>query len=97
MARRPFTIVEESDTPEPATSAAPQPDHSAAIEALVLRMQALSQRALIALANLFPLITALTVFWASLAILRDPTTPQLVGLGMYALFILAINVIVRRT
>jgi uncharacterized membrane protein len=94
---RPFTIVEENETPEPGTSVATsKSDRSVAVEALLLSMQVLGRKTLIALSNLFSLITALTVFWAALGILHDPTTPQLVGLGMYALFILAINVIVRR-
>lgn len=89
-----FEVVRD----EPAATEAPRaaPDNSAAVTALTLALAKLGQRFVIALSNLFCLITVVTVFWLGLSIIHEPTTPQLIGLGMYALFILAINLIVRR-
>jgi len=83
-----FQAVE--DIPAP-----PQPDHAAATAALMLALKSLSQRALIAVDNLFCLITVGLVFWLYKSV-PDPNTYQLVGLGLFALFVLAANVIVRR-
>jgi hypothetical protein len=87
-----FEVVRD-DAPAPPRAA---PDNSAATTALIIALKALGQRFIIALSNLFCLITVLSVFWLGLSIIHEPTTPQLIGLGMYALFILAINIIVRR-
>lgn len=73
----------------------PANEHSAATAGLVLALKALSQRALIAIDNLFTLITVALVFWLYKST-PDPNTYQLVGLGLFALFVLAANVIVRR-
>lgn len=98
-----FEVIEEDDeTPAPST-----PDKSASAdkstEAFVavldklLGLKSLAQRAAIAIADLFSLITVATVFWLCLAIVPyEPTTYQLAGLCGYALFIVAVNVIVRR-
>ena len=86
-ADRRFQVVE--DSPEPV------PDNSAATAALMLALKALSQRALIALDNMFTLITVSLVFWLFKSI-PEPNTYQLVGLGIFALFVLAANVIVRK-
>lgn len=87
MPERKFEIVKDD---EPA-----RPDHSAAIQAIMLGLKALSQRALIAIDNLFTLLTVGSGFWLWLSI-PDPNVYQLVGMAMYALFVLAANVIVRR-
>ena len=73
----------------------PVEDHSAATGAMLLALKALSQRALIAIADLFTLLTVFSAFWLWHSI-PEPTVFQLIGLGMYALFVLAANVIVRR-
>jgi len=61
----------------------------------MLALKALSQRALIALDNLFTLLTVFLVFWLWRST-PEPNTYQLVGLGIFAVFVLAANVIVRR-
>lgn len=63
----------------------------------LLNLKALSQRALIAISDAFSLLTVGTVFWLGLSIIpHEPSIQQLVGLGGYACFVIAINVIVRR-
>lgn len=82
-----FEVVEEPDQPPP----------KMAIDAIVLGLKVLSQRTIIALSNLFSLITCASVFWLALTVVpHDPTVLQLIGLGGYAVFIVAVNVIVRR-
>ena len=64
-------------------------------DALVLALTALSQRFIVALANLFTLLTVASAFvlWY---VTPDPSVYQLVKLGLYALFVLGANWIVRR-
>lgn len=88
-----FQLVEEPDPPQ-----AGEPDpvgQQLATDALLLALRALSQRALVALASLFTLITVGSAFWLALSI-HDPNSYQLVELGGYFLFVLAANWIVRR-
>lgn len=62
----------------------------------LLNLKVLSQKAVVAISDLFSLITAGTVFWLALAIIPfQPSAYQLSGLAGYALFIIALNVIVR--
>lgn len=86
---RRFEVVEGTEAPNP-----PE-DNSAATQALVLALKALSQRALIAVDNLFTLISVCLVFWLFKS-LPTPDTFQLAALGIFSLFVLAANVIVRR-
>ena len=88
---RRFQVVENVDD-EPAPK---RDDYSAATAALILGLKALSQRALIAVDNLFTLITVCLVFWLWKSI-PQPDTYQLISLGVFAVFVLAANVIVRR-
>ena len=63
----------------------------------LLNLKALSQRALIAVSDAFSMLTGGTVFWLGLSIIpHEPSIQQLVGLGGYSLFVIAINIIVRR-
>lgn len=80
------------------TEAAPsqQQAHAAAIGMLTVALKALSQRALIALSNLFTLLTVFSVFWLWWSI-PDPNEKQIAALTIYALFIVAVNVIVRKS
>lgn len=92
MAQPQFEVVED-DPPEPTSS----PAEGAALDILLLLLKPLSQKTVIALGNLFSLLTVVSVFWLSLAIIpKDPSTQQLVGLGGYAAFVIAVNIIVRR-
>lgn len=86
---RKFEIVEEPDE-APST---PKTDFNA--QALFLALSSLSKRALIALDNLFCLLTVFSVFWLCLT-LPHPDGYQLLQLGGYAAFVLAANLIVHR-
>lgn len=102
MAQRGQFAVEEipdniAEFPQP--SPTPPPGQQAALAGLLLGLKALSQGAAIALGHianqLFSLLTAASVFWIWMSI-PDPNHYQLVSLAMYALFILAVNIIVRK-
>jgi len=64
-------------------------------ELLRIGLKALSQRALVALSALFTLLTVASAFWLFMSI-QNPNTMQLTQVGMYAAFVLAINLIVKR-
>jgi len=86
-----FTVEEEAETvatQEPA-------DHAAATKMLMLGLGALSKRSLVALADLFCLLTVASVFWLFIST-PDPNVMRLIQLGGYCLFVLAANWIVRR-
>ncbi len=76
--------------PEEPAPASPKQEPNAAAGILFLALKALSQRALWALAAIRNLILAGSVFWLCLAVIAAPTEPQLIGVGMYALFVLAV-------
>lgn len=81
--------------PIPETDDRPQSGSDAGMAMLLMGLTALSKRALIALSACFTLITVGSCFWLYMSrTLLDPQ--ELVLCGMYALFVLAANVIVRR-
>lgn len=81
--------------PVPETERSETRGESAGTTMLLMGLKALSQRALIALSSLFTLITVASAFWLYMS--RTTLDPQqLILCGMYALFVLAANVIVRR-
>lgn len=71
----------------------------AMVTGVMLGLKALSQGSAIALSNIashvFSLITVAMVFWVWTTI-HDPNNYQLISLALFALFILAANVIVRK-
>lgn len=68
-----------------------QTDNSAALQLLLLSLKALSQRAVIALASLFTAAAVSSVWYLYYAALPvAPSIAQLVGLGMYSVFTLAV-------
>ena len=83
--------IEPPQVPAPASSVA----ESAGMHMLYLGLKALSQRALVAIAALFTLLTVASAFWLFMTI-KDPNTMQLIEMGMYGVFVLAANLIVRR-
>jgi hypothetical protein len=85
-----FELVQEED---PADAGQAQ-DHGTDI--LFLSLQALSKRTIIALSNLFCLLTVGSVFVLFYAIVPVPTSYQIVAVTIYAAFVLAANAIVRR-
>lgn len=88
-----FEVVGGTETELP-----PQPapvDNGVAIAMLTIGLKALSQRALTAATDLFTLATVASAFWLWSTI-PAPNDRQIASLTIYALFILAANVIVRR-
>lgn len=89
MADRKFQVVE---TPDP-------PDNSVAMNvaasALALGLKTLSQRAIVATKDVFTLLSVGSVFWVWTSV-PDPSNTQIVSHSIYAVVILAANIIVRR-
>lgn len=85
-----FEVVADNERPS-----APRQQLPTGAGLLMLALKALSQRTIVALANLFTLATVGSAFWLFLSIDR-PDTHQLVQMAMYVVFILGINFIVRR-
>jgi len=89
-----FTL--EKEEIEPPVPAAASSAESAGMHMLYLGLKALSQRALIALSATFTLLTVASAFWLFLSI-HDPNVMQLIEMGLYSAFVLAANLIVRRS
>lgn len=93
MAQPHFEVVPDDD--EIATPEAEKKDHQAALSLLMLGVKTVSQRAVAAIADLFFLATVFSAFYLW-SVIPDPNVFQVVALTIYAVFILAANVIVRR-
>jgi hypothetical protein len=65
-----------------------------AVRLIQLALAALSQRALVAVADLFTLLTVASAFWLWSSI-PAPNDRQIIALSIYACFVLAANWIVR--
>lgn len=96
---RPFQLVEDpAETPQLAAPAS-QPKqpfiNGVSVQMLSMALAALSQRALVALAACFTLLTVGSAFWLWLSI-PNPNPHQIVSLSIYATFVLAANWLVRR-
>jgi hypothetical protein len=79
--------------------APPRPSivEDAATGILLTALKALSQRALVAVGNLFVLAAAASAFWLWLVTLPSPSIPQLVGLALYGALMLAlVHLVLRR-
>ena len=91
-----FELVQEQDLDETAPAQKPEPVGAGiATDLILLSLQALSKRTLIALSNLYSLLTVGSVFVLFYNI-PNPSVTQIVALSIYAVFIATINVIVRR-
>ena len=96
-----FQLVEDQvEIAPPPQSFAPAPAKTSAIDwgalqLLGVALTALSQRAMVALAASFSLLTVASAFYLWM-ITPNPTDRQIVSLAIYAGFVLAINLIVRR-
>ena len=84
---------------EPVEIPDPAPEESKAAafaaSAIALGLKTLSQRAIAATKDVFTLLSVGSGFWLWNSI-PDPSNTQIVSLSLYAIFILAANVIVRR-
>lgn len=101
MAGRAFEVVQD-DRPDPGDSSAEggtrppsKTAQTAMIASLLLALKAVSQRAFIALLDLFSLITAGAVFWLFYSY-SEPTVYQIVHASIFAMFVLSLNWIVRQ-
>lgn len=90
---RKFEPVEIPDAPE--QSATERAAASFAANAITLGLKVLSQRAIAATKDVFTLLSCASCFWLWNSI-PNPSITQIVSLSLYAVFILAANVIVRK-
>src|SRR5258708_5938582 len=99
MARGFVQVDEREAEPEPLRFRPPVADPaetSQAAEMLALALKGLSQRALVAVSSLFTGAGLFSAWWLWNAILPAPTDRQLVGVTLYALFLLALEFVRRR-
>jgi len=103
-----FQVLGEEEVPE-GTSTLPQPTppqkistseveskaYVSAIEFIQLLLSVLSQRTILAISHLLPIIALASGFVLWLSVLPDPSVHQLIGVGLYGVFMLAL-LIVRR-
>lgn len=82
----------ESDDDDPAPSVA-QEQTERATAAMMLALSALSKKTIIAISHLFTLLLAGSAFALWWRVLPEPTTLQLIGLSLYAAFVLAIHIV----
>ena len=68
----------------------------AATRAVFLALKALSQRTIVALANLFTLLTAGSVCYLWLQVLPEPNIMQVQSVSIYSVFILLLHLVIRR-
>ncbi len=79
----------------------PQPPYSSALaeaatQAVFLALKALSQRTIVALANLFTLLTAGSVCYLWLQVLPEPNIMQVQSVSIYSVFVLLLHLVIRR-
>lgn len=91
-------IVTEEPFTAPQQTAQPQAGQAqaAALQLLMLALKTLSQRTIVALAALRGLVLAGSVFWLAYVVVQSPDAPKLTGLGIYAVFVLAAEMLTRR-
>ena len=83
-------LVSEAEEPPATSPAANNVAASAAMAIIVKALQVLSQRTIIALANLFDLALCASVFFLAYQITNDPKPLQLMSVGGYAFFVLLV-------
>lgn len=95
MAESRLQVVGEETADEPFQTQKAPIGQKFAGDAIALALTALSQKSLVALSSLFTLSTVASAFvlWY---VTPDPNTFQLIKLGLYGIFVLGANWIVRR-
>jgi hypothetical protein len=92
-------VVSEAEAPRQVGLQTPSPAQQQAAQAtrlILTALAALSQRAVVALAALFSLALAASVFWLALTVSQTPTDRQIGVLALYAGFVLALHAVKRR-
>lgn len=79
--------------PEPA---APRTVTVAERQITDLLIKGIGQRAITIISTLFTLLLAASAWWLWWSALPQPTPTQLIGLGMYSVFVLALEYVRRR-
>lgn len=86
-----------TEEPEEERAVPPSGQATNALTALlIMSLRALSARAVVALSNLFMAASAGSAWWLWYVTMPQPSVPQLVGLTLYAGFVLALNYMLRR-
>jgi hypothetical protein len=70
--------------------------NDAALGMILLGLKTLSQRMIIALGQLFTLLTCASAFALWYSVLPNPNALQLIGLGLYAGFILLLHLVRKK-
>jgi hypothetical protein len=86
-----FQVVENEAPPQ-----APPQNNAVAMQMLTIALKALSDRALTGISAAFSLLGLASVWALWWHILATPSAYQLTGLGMYSIFLLALEIIRRR-
>lgn len=99
---RGFQAVEEheipsfAEQPPPNTQSNVASSSSAATRMLLLAIAQLGKRFVIALSTLFTAAGLFSAWWLWASVLPGPSVLQLVGVGMYAAFLLALEFVRRK-
>lgn len=99
---RGFQAVEEheipsiAEQPPPNTQSTVASSSSAATRMLLLAIAQLGKRFVIALSTLFTAAGLFSAWWLWASVLPSPSVLQLVGVGMYAAFLLALEFVRRK-
>lgn len=87
-------FIDPQEHAAPAVATEPQPSRldAAAFAMLFTALKAMSQRTVIAFANLYTLLLAASAFyiWSGVVIVSDPTVLKLIGASLYSVFVLAL-------
>jgi len=78
---------------------APQADSqqpNVGMQLLLLALKTLSQRTVVAIAALRGMVLAGAVFWLSMVVVESPSVLKLVGLGIFAAFVLLAEMMVSK-
>jgi hypothetical protein len=97
---RPFAVVNETETPlpqvSPADIAKAKAEHEQAMKVLQFSIATIGKRFITALSNLFTAAALLSAWLLWRSVLPSPTVTQLVGLALYAVFILTTEWVRRK-
>lgn len=84
-------LFPEQEQVQPQPSRATTAIDGTAIRMMQLALGALSQRAMVALASLFTLLTVGASFYIWLLIINEPTQLQIVAASIFSAFVLLVN------